>query len=375
MALSGTLKDFSIADILQLIGNQQKSGTLVLKNGADEVEIGFIDGNVVGATDASRKSDRFLGRMLVRANLITDQVLEDALSQQKRSLKRLGDILVDLGAIAEADLVQMAQLQTSETAYRLFDWKSGTYEFSQGDVEAGRHPFEPIRAEAILLEGFRRSDEWPAVRAALPLREATLRLIKPLPSMNGSAARSGARLNEHHTRIAELAEPGRALQSIADLSRLGDFEALRSMHELIFWGYLELVAPARGGLSAMKDLAAGGRALARSGWLLRIAVGVACFCAMFAISRQLCGDASSGAVVRHPSAGASSARQLIGRAQQQRLEAALELHKLEHGEYPATLQELVDERLIDACDLRYPFSAPYVYRRSANGFVLLPPLD
>ena len=51
MALSGTLKDFGIADIFQLIGNQQKTGALVLKNGAEEVEIGFAEGNIVSATE------------------------------------------------------------------------------------------------------------------------------------------------------------------------------------------------------------------------------------------------------------------------------------------------------------------------------------
>ena len=35
MALSGTLKDFGIADILQLIGHQTKTGRLTLKSASD----------------------------------------------------------------------------------------------------------------------------------------------------------------------------------------------------------------------------------------------------------------------------------------------------------------------------------------------------
>ena len=42
MALSGTLKDFGIADILQLIGHQTKTGKLVLKNGPEEVDVLFV---------------------------------------------------------------------------------------------------------------------------------------------------------------------------------------------------------------------------------------------------------------------------------------------------------------------------------------------
>src|SRR5207237_7520163 len=67
MALSGTLKDFGIADILQLIGHQTKTGKLVLKNGPEEVDVLFVEGNVVLATDKARQKESLLGSMLLRA--------------------------------------------------------------------------------------------------------------------------------------------------------------------------------------------------------------------------------------------------------------------------------------------------------------------
>jgi hypothetical protein len=147
MALSGTLKDFGIADILQLIGHQQKTGSLLLKSGRDEVEVSFRDGNVVFAAEKNRKSTSFLGTMLVNADLITQAQLDEALQQQQRSLKRLGDVLVERGAISQQQLAQMARLQTTETLYKLFRWKNGTYEFSQREIDAAKSAFEPIRAE------------------------------------------------------------------------------------------------------------------------------------------------------------------------------------------------------------------------------------
>ena len=47
MALRGTLGDFGIADIFQLVGHQQKTGILLLKNRELEVRIYFVEGNVV----------------------------------------------------------------------------------------------------------------------------------------------------------------------------------------------------------------------------------------------------------------------------------------------------------------------------------------
>ena len=52
--VEGTLKDFGIADILQLIGQQQKTGALHLRAKEQEVDILFKDGNVVGATGTTR---------------------------------------------------------------------------------------------------------------------------------------------------------------------------------------------------------------------------------------------------------------------------------------------------------------------------------
>ena len=49
MALTGTLKGFGIADILQLIGQQQKTGVLYLKSKEQDVQVYFRDGNIVRA--------------------------------------------------------------------------------------------------------------------------------------------------------------------------------------------------------------------------------------------------------------------------------------------------------------------------------------
>ena len=49
MALEGTLKDFALPDILQLIGLQKKTGTLLLRDETDEVTITFKDGSLVSA--------------------------------------------------------------------------------------------------------------------------------------------------------------------------------------------------------------------------------------------------------------------------------------------------------------------------------------
>src|SRR5438270_11977680 len=108
MALSGTLKDFGIADILQLIGQQTKTGVLKLEGAHEQrVEITFANGNVVFASEKRRDKSNLLGNLLLRAEMISEEQLEEALQEQQRSLRRLGDILVSHALISEMQPSQL----------------------------------------------------------------------------------------------------------------------------------------------------------------------------------------------------------------------------------------------------------------------------
>src|SRR6266702_674068 len=122
MALKGTLQDFGIAEILQLIGQQAKSGVLHLQSKDDEIHIVMSGGNVVSAEYAGRKAKERLGNLLVRADIINRNQLRAALDTQKRSLRRLGDILMEMGAVQKDELLLLTSSQTTETVFKLFHW-------------------------------------------------------------------------------------------------------------------------------------------------------------------------------------------------------------------------------------------------------------
>jgi hypothetical protein len=384
MALSGTLKDFGIADILQLIGHQTKTGRLTLKSGNDEVEVFFIDGNVVFASEKARKSQNLLGNLLLRAELLSAEQLEEALATQQRTLKRLGDILIESNAVTQQQFAQMMRLQTTETLYKLFGWKTGSYEFSQEDVDKSRSTFEPIRAESILLEGFRRMDEWPSVRKKVPWTDATFEAVKELdtrdlPSIDDGGlgldggGESEGKPTEKHKLIYKLALGGKDVKGILDASRLGEFEALKGINELIEWGFLEAVPPARGAAALAQGLKQGGRKLAKTGVFVRLALSLAFFAATLFLVRWLAPQLGSSRGENPMRRGAVA--RLVSRDQLVRLESALELYRVEHGEYPQALRQLVEGQVVTEQDLRYPYKESYYYRRTPQGFVLLPPLD
>jgi hypothetical protein len=390
MALTGTLKDFGIAEILQLIGQQAKSGVLHLANRSDEIHVLVSSGNVVSAEYAGRKSREKLGAMLVRAGLITQAQLQVALDVQKRTLRRLGDILVELGMVTKEELKEMTALQTTETVYRLFHWKSGTYEFEPGEVEFDRETVTPLRCESILMEGFRQVDEWPMIKRKIGSTQMVFERVKELGlersraawSRPGPAAEEPRRgddeasaLGRNEWRVYELAVPGRTVERIADLSRLGEFEACKALFNLVNLGVLRAIAPTR------RSAAAEVGAYARD-WQQKLRRGATRLLATAAIALALAALAfvvtGSGQAL-DPAGGQAfrdnRAERFLARWQLERIRSALQVYRLENGTYPAALSALVEAGLLAPRDLRYPWEQEYWYRRDGEGYRLLPPVE
>jgi hypothetical protein len=335
--------------------------------------------------------------MLVRADVISKEELEYALDLQKKSLRRLGDILVEQRFVSKDDLREMTALQTTETIYRLFHWKSGTYEFEPGDVEWDRETVTPLRAESVLMEGFRQVDEWPLVRKKIFSTAMTFERLRPLEPERASPSPARAdkddevdaafdglgegrtsgelsKLGENERRVYEVAAPGRSVERIVDLSRLGEFETCKALLGLLNLGYLAALPPAKSRAAA----AVGAYAL---DWQARIRRGTMRVAATVAIAAALAGiaywaDRRGLATSGGASIGDNAAQRFLARYQLGRLRGALEVYRVEKGEYPEQLRQLVEAGLASRRDLSYPWAQDYYYRRRADGrFVLLPPVE
>jgi len=390
MALQGTLGDFGIADIFQLIGQQQKTGVLHLNGKEEEVHISFKDGNVVKAESAARKRKELLGHMLVRARIIEAAQLEAALDEQKRTLRRLGDILVGTGAVSRESLKEMTHLQTTETLYRLFAWKQGSYAFEQQDVDFDPESVTPIRSESVLMEGFRRVDEWPGVRKVITSGRMTFERLKDAPVEAESDDDFGldaafgdepdhepkkGEMGRAERKVLALWEPGRTVAQFIELSRLGEFETCKALSVLATGGYLQAVAPSR----KDDDDALGGGAEKPLGERLREGAGSAVVTVLL-VAAVVFVFGQSGLFSQRLSRGElpvvdRAAQRLLSSGQQERIRGALEVYRLEHGELPESLDALATEQLVGAADLQFPWGERYYYRRTAaHDYVLLPPL-
>ena len=104
MALSGSLKDFEAGDVFQLIASQSKTGTLVIRRPERSANIYFREGLVIRAEPVDDRDASPFGSLLVLAEVITEMQLDQALDVQKKTLRSIEDILLELDFITESVL-------------------------------------------------------------------------------------------------------------------------------------------------------------------------------------------------------------------------------------------------------------------------------
>jgi len=85
--------------------------------------------------------------------------------------------------------------------------------------------------------------------------------------------------NERHKLLYKLAVGGKDMQHMVDASRIGEFEALKALNDLIEWGYLKAIPPPRGAKAIAEGLKKGRKALAKTAALARLALSLGFFVA------------------------------------------------------------------------------------------------
>ncbi len=247
MALEGTIKEFGLADIFQLIGLQKKTGTLFLKGLETTVNIHFEDGAVVKIDESAKLPKYLTGRILVNLGKVKPEQLEEALEIQKTTARKIGSILIGQEAINKDDLKDALSFQMKEAVYRVFRWKGGDYKFYQDKVDYDRDTITPLSSEHLLMDGVRMLDEWPKLEKTLPSADTVLKKDekKTVPEEEAggdeeifSYESGSGGLSKDAVETLRNIRGSRTVYEIIESSPLGEFDASKSIVELIQKGYL-----------------------------------------------------------------------------------------------------------------------------------------
>lgn len=385
MALQGTIKDFGLADIFQLIGIQRKTGVLTLRNGEDTVTVKFLEGRVVGADTKSQSVEDLLGAVLVRTGRITEAHLQDALRTQRKTLQRLGHVLVKSRMISEEDLVEALRVQSLQIVYRLFRWRDGGYQFhTADDLEYDEKHFMPINAETILMEGARMVDEWPIIerriksdRMVLGRTEAAEQLELTVESIvdhdiefnfdsPGAATAKpneerGITLAADEREVLNLVDGSRTVAEINDRSSLGEFDTFRILADLMTRNLVEEIRRPTAGEAAVQRRRLPERLLQATTTVL---VFVAAGAAVATLDRNPVSPWKIG--------GQSDATEELHRAatkmRLENIEKAVEVFYLQTGSFPTELDLVSRSGYLREPDLLDSRGRPFGYRLSSGGY-------
>src|SRR4051812_22995899 len=130
-ALSGTLQDFGLAELLQVVELGNMTGALHLKQAAGRTGIlYFHEGKLANCSEMDPAALTF-GDVLQQLGMTTHQCIEQAYAQQLQDPlgKRMGERLVLMGALTEQQLREALRTKALWTARELSLWNDGTYEF------------------------------------------------------------------------------------------------------------------------------------------------------------------------------------------------------------------------------------------------------
>jgi len=210
MALVGRLEDLRLAEIFQVLALFRKSGKLTLSRGDMTGIFLFNDGKVFHASNGY--SAPSVGEFLVGRKLISEEALDAAVATQRLSeeRKKLGAILVEMGAISYEALQDVLRDQLQDIAREFLRWDSGFFNFKaiesrEEDPEQVFHDDEAKLTEFINVDPFVLD---LLAKVDLVGGEGT---VRPVPRSKPDTPLDDKSMSNVHELLDYMVEPGHSV--------------------------------------------------------------------------------------------------------------------------------------------------------------------
>lgn len=355
MILSGDLKDFSLADVLQLLLQQRKSGVLGLENGKEKAELYISQGNITGVRVNGGTPEGKIREMLVETGRVGGREMAELESISGDMGRPLLQTLIAKGYLSEEDKDEWLQLISEDMVCELFSWVSGKYNFGTGlKAQSTGSAHMNLSTEFACMEGMRRIDEWPRLRESIPDgRMVFCPTGRPF---------DGDELGWDYL-VLGLVDGRRAVDSIARQVPFGSFRLAECLVNLWNGGF---VAPVQDqGLQHEHATQPDPEAERDRKTALVVGVSVLLFVAATAVRLIALWMMN----VNPPLSSGAEAR-ITRSLARENVEAFLIDHAARKDGFPSELDVLVSEGFLDRRDIRGKAGGKAFYRKTDKGFVL-----
>ena len=173
MALTGTLREFGLVDLLSLVRVTRKSGVLSICSQAETLDLYFRDGRLIHFATYPRKFD--LGQLVLRAGRVSQDQLDSIPPDIASSEKAVAVALMEASGISRPELVTLYAAQAGEVIGQAVMWPAGEFAF-RTEAALGEDDITFDLDVGTLIDGLRaRQDQWRVLRSVLPHLEYRVR--------------------------------------------------------------------------------------------------------------------------------------------------------------------------------------------------------
>jgi len=236
MAIRGGLSEFSVAEILQLLALQQKSGVLALTETRGGSQVMFFErGRVVAAADRRQDGRHAFLAYLTENMLLTRDQLESVEDICRGTGHDLFTVLVSSGVMGRDRLLEEMRAYTQRIVDEVVNWRDGTYEFSGDEKSLPNQGITlKLNPEELLLESMRRNDELATLKESMLAPDLILARVKDAESQP---------LPRECTVVLNLVNGRRTIDGICRISPLGEYLTYDAVSELLSRQQVMIVDP------------------------------------------------------------------------------------------------------------------------------------
>ncbi len=350
MALAGQLSDFNLAEIMQLLASQQKSGFLNLEGKREMVFI-FDKGVLISTRDRRSRTQDPLEAYLKAYGFFTAEEWDHIEYVKANSSLDLTEILVSEGLLSEPELNRALQGLAQEMTSAGMRLRHGRYNFNPTqDTPPGVRWKIHLDVQGLLMEAARRLDEEPLLREFFPSTGVTF--------AQGGKVIPPEEIGETGRRIMELALAGMPLGRIIRQGRAESFVVRDLLKNWCAEGVLRMIE------SEDDDDGDRGDGRQRRSWTrhsLRSAP------LTLVVVLLLGGLGWFRWTALPPAAGGDLASDLRTRQVRDEVVEAARLYRYAHGAWPAGLEAMVEEGELAPSTLEVVRALGWTYRVESSG--------
>jgi hypothetical protein len=244
--LKGSLDDFTLPEIFRLLASSSKTGSVQIHRSAGRGEVYFRQGEVYFAESSLTRDP--LGQKLVRARLITELQLRQALDEHAETGNRLGEVLVAEGVLEQSQIEDAVRQQIEDAIFDLLRWELGEFSWEPGKQTDAEVPIS-VSVENLIMEASRKLEELEVITKQIPSETAILAMASTPPE--GAAE---INITPEEWRILVLVDGVRNVSDIALSVGLDNFSAMRTLYGLSSAGLIAVVdAPERPALEEFAE--------------------------------------------------------------------------------------------------------------------------